>query len=198
MPPDFCAGGSGGCRDTVAMPDISSWFYDGWPSLVRVPAVGVCAYVGLVLLLRISGKRTLSKMNAFDLVVTVALGSTLATTMLGNDIALVEGLTAFAMLIFVQWIVAWTCARSRAVSSIVKSVPTIILWKGELYEDVIRRERLTREEVLSAIRSAGYGGYGDVKAVVLETTGDLSVISELADQPSFSSLENVTHRSGDR
>jgi uncharacterized membrane protein YcaP (DUF421 family) len=62
-------------------------FFDSWDGLLRVVVVGILAYTGLVLLLRISGKRTLSKMNAFDFVVTVALGSTLATILLSSDVA---------------------------------------------------------------------------------------------------------------
>ena len=66
-------------------------FFDGWAGLLRVLVVGALAYAALVLLLRVSGKRTLSKMNAFDLVVTVALGSTLATVLPSRDVALAEG-----------------------------------------------------------------------------------------------------------
>src|SRR4051794_24742339 len=54
-------------------------FFHSWAALGRVLLVGPLAYVALVLLLRVSGKRTLTKLNAFDLVVTVSLGSTLAT-----------------------------------------------------------------------------------------------------------------------
>ena len=73
-------------------------FFTHWFDLARVLIVGVSAYAALVFLLRISGKRTLSKMNAFDLVVTVALGSTLATILLSKDVALAEGLLALALL----------------------------------------------------------------------------------------------------
>ena len=73
-------------------------YFNGWESLLRTLVVGVLAYVSLVVFLRISGKRTLSKMNAFDLIVTVALGSTLATVLLSKDVALAEGALAFALL----------------------------------------------------------------------------------------------------
>lgn len=76
----------------------------------RVLLVGVAAYAGLVLL-RVSGKRTLTKMNAFDLVVTVALGSTLATVQLTKSVALADGLAAFALLIFLQYGLMWLSVR---------------------------------------------------------------------------------------
>jgi len=77
------------------------------------PGRGVLAYVALVVFLRVSGKRTLSKMNAFDLVVTVALGSTLATVLLSKDVALAEGVLAFALLISLQFVVTWSSVRAR-------------------------------------------------------------------------------------
>ena len=163
------------------MPDaaqVADWFFKDWTGPVRVVIVGVCAYVGLVFLLRVTGKRTLSKMNAFDLVVTVALGSTLAATLLNTSVPLANGLAGFAMLILVQFVVAWTCARSDLADRIVKSTPTVVLWRGEILREVMEAERLSEEEVLTAVRQAGLGSYDDVQAVVLETTGDISVIKK--------------------
>ena len=84
----------------------------------------------VLLLLRVSGKRTLTRMNAFDLVVTVALGSTLATVLLIKSVALAEGLTAFMLLIFLQFVLTWLSVRSRAVSRLVKSEPTLLVYQG--------------------------------------------------------------------
>ncbi len=90
-------------------------FFDSWSGLGRVIVVGVLAYGALVFLLRVSGKRTLSKMNAFDLIVTVALGSTFATVLLSKDVALLEGALAFALLIVLQFVLTWLSVRSKAV-----------------------------------------------------------------------------------
>ena len=105
-------------------------FFDDWGGLVRVAVVGVLAYAGLVLLLRVSGKRTLSKMNAFDLVVTVALGSTLATVLLSSSVALAEGLLAFALLIFLQFAVTWLSVRSSSFRRLVKNEPKLLFYDG--------------------------------------------------------------------
>jgi uncharacterized membrane protein YcaP (DUF421 family) len=69
-------------------------FFDSWSDLAHVPAVGTLAYVGLIILLRASGNRTLSKMNSFDLVVTVAFGSTLSTILVNKDVSL-AGVSGF-------------------------------------------------------------------------------------------------------
>ena len=81
-------------------------FFHDWSSLVRVLVVGTFAYGALIVMLRLSGKRTLAKMNAFDLVVTFAFGSTLATTILSKEVALAEGVLAMGLLIILQWMVS--------------------------------------------------------------------------------------------
>ena len=166
-------------------------FFDGWGGLVRVALVGVLAYAGLVLLLRISGKRTLSKMNAFDLVVTVALGSTLATILLSSSVALAEGLLAFALLIFLQFAVTWVSVRSRAVRRLVKNEPRLLAYEGEFLHDAMRTERVTEEEVEAAVRQQGVGDLGDVGAAVLETDGSVTVVQRggLGRRPTIPGVE---------
>lgn len=154
--------------------------FSGWSALGRTLVVGVAAYAALVVILRISGKRTLSKMNAFDLVVTVALGSTLATILLSKDVALAEGVLALGLLVALQWVIAWSSARSRTVSRLVKSEPRLLVHQGTLLRGALQRERVAEEEVLAAVRSEGASGLGDVSAVVLETDGTFSVIRRSA------------------
>ena len=151
-------------------------FFDSWLSLLRVVVVGTLTYVALVLLLRVSGKRTLAKLNAFDLVVTVALGSTLATVLLNRSVALAEGIVAFALLAGLQYLVAWLSVRSARFDALVKSEPTLLLHRGRFLDRTMRGQRVTREEVVSALRASGVARPEDAAAVVLETDGSLSVV----------------------
>lgn len=157
-------------------------FFDGWASPARVVIVGALAYVGLVVLLRVSGKRTLSKMNAFDLVVTVALGSTLATILLSSDVALAEGLVAFALLIGMQLTITWLSVRFRTVRRLVKAEPTLLLHRSELLREAMRRERVTEAEVLAAVRAQGISSLEQVEAVVLETDGSFTTVRRADDR----------------
>jgi uncharacterized membrane protein YcaP (DUF421 family) len=152
-------------------------FFDSWSGILRTVVVGVLAYVTLIALLRVSGKRTLSKMNAFDLVVTVALGSTLATILLSSDVALAEGVAAFALLIGLQYLVAWLSVRSPAVAHIVKSEPSLLVYRGQTLDEALRAQRVTRDEILAAVRSQGKASLESVEAVVLETDGSFTIIS---------------------
>lgn len=144
--------------------------------IARVIIVGVLAYVALVLALRVTGKRTLSKLNSFDLIVTVALGSTLATVLLSKDVPLSEGITAFLVLILLQYAVTWLSVRSRRFQSWVKAEPRLLFRDGEYLPGAMRDERMTQDEVLAAMREQGHDAPDTVAAVVLETDGSLSII----------------------
>lgn len=150
-------------------------FFHGWPSIIRTVAVGVLAYISLVAFLRVSGKRTLAKLNAFDLVVTVALGSTLSAILLQESVALAEGATALALLIFMQFLVTAASVRSASVAKAVRSEPSLLIKDGECCRETMRRERITEDEALSAIRSQGGHRIADARTVILESDGTLSV-----------------------
>ena len=159
-------------------------FFEGWGGLVRVLVVGVLAYAGLVFMLRISGNRTLSKLNAFDLIVTVALGSTLASILTSSSVVLAEGLLALALLIGLQFAVTWLSVRSSTVAEFVKAEPTLILYRGEFLHHRMRRARITEGEVRATVREQGIGSLDEVEAVVLETDGSLSVVKPAGARPS--------------
>lgn len=150
--------------------------FGGWDSLLRTLVVGVLAYVALIVFLRISGKRTLSKMNAFDLVVTVALGSTLATVLLAKDVALAEGVLAFALLIGLQHAVSWSSVRARWVRRMATGEPLLLLYCGRFLPAALRQARVTNDEIRAAVRSSGIESMDMVHAVVLETDGSFSVV----------------------
>ena len=155
-------------------------FFNGWENIFRTIIVGVLAYAGLVFLVRISGKRTLAKMNAFDLLVTVALGSTLATILLSKDVALAEGMTAFGVLIGLQYTIARLSVHSEMVRNLVKSDPRLLFYQGRFIDSALKAERVTRQEVYAVIRAQGIAQLDQVEAVVLETDGSFTAISRTA------------------
>lgn len=151
------------------------WF-DTWSDVIRVLAVGATAYLTLVVVLRVSGKRTLAKLNAFDFVVTVALGSTLATIMLNSSVSLADGAAALLALAGLQFIVALGASRLPWIRSLLTARPTLLARDGALLSDAMRRQRVGVAEVRQAVRKSGNGDLSGVGAVVLETDGTLSVI----------------------
>lgn len=154
-------------------------FFDSWESIIRTFAVTIMGYVAMIVLLRASGKRTLSKMNAFDFVVTVALGSVLASLSLNKNVALADGITSFFVLIFLQYTITWLSVRIKQVKKVITSQPTLLLYKGELLQDALKRERITIEEINSAARNGGQEDLSVIDAMILESTGEITVIPTL-------------------
>ena len=152
-------------------------FFDSWDGLLRVLVVGTLAYLALVAWLRVTGKRTVSKWNAFDLIVTIALGSTLATVLLTKDVALVEGLLGMGLLIMLQYAITWLSVRSDRVRRAVKNQPTLLLRDGAVREAAMKQQRVSRGELLAAVRSHGHASLESIDAVVLESDGTFSVIN---------------------
>jgi len=158
--------------------------------LVRILVVGSLAYLILIVILRVSGKQTLAKMNAFDFVVTVALGSTLATVLLSKDVPLTEGVLGFALLALLQFIIAWAAQRFGPLETAVKAKPRALLHNGAINADAMLAERVTQGEIAAAVRKAGYGDFSMIAAVVLETDGSFSVVpnDDAGDRSALASL----------
>ena len=152
-------------------------FFDHVSGLVRVIVVGPLAYLWLVAVLRLSGKRTLAQLNAFDFIVTVALGSTLASIAISSSVAWTEGALALGVLAALQFIVAWLSVRMPRLRHLVTSTPTLLLEDGQPIHAALASQRISEESLRQAVRSAGVGGLELVAAVVLEPNGTLSVIT---------------------
>ena len=175
----------------------SDSLFDTWSGVLRVLVVGVLAYVALVAILRVTGKRTLSRMSAFDLVVTVALGSTLSSIIISQDVALVEGVAAMLLLVGMQYAVTWLAVRSPPVRGFVKADPALVFLRGEFLRGPMRRERILEREIVAAVREAGHASLSTVEAVVLETDGTMSVVGRTGEDQAATTLAGldpaVTH-----
>ena len=150
-------------------------FFKDWSSVGHVAIATVIAFITLFLFVRISGKRTLAKLNAFDFVVTVALGSTLSYMML-SLVPMLEGAVVLMLIIFLQYLFAWAARSSTKAEQLLNAVPRLLFYEGRFIGDAMEREALTEEEIYAAVRHAGIEHLEHVKAVVMELNGQISVI----------------------
>lgn len=151
-------------------------FFDTWDSLLRTLIITILSYIALVAMLRISGKRTLTQMNAFDFIITIALGSAFATVTLNKDVVLADGILVLSLLVLLQYAITWLSVRYKAVNKLITNKPALLVYKGEIYMDVLKKERITRDELQEALRREGIDTITQVKAAVLETAGNITVI----------------------
>lgn len=145
-------------------------------SLLHTFFIGSLSYLVVIALIRVTGKRTLSKWNAFDFVVTVAYGSILATMVLSTETSLLQGALGIGVLLALQFLLTWLAVRTDIVQKLIKGEPQLLLFEGQLLTDALKRERVTEGEVKAAVRAEGCSALEAIHAVVLETDGSFSVI----------------------
>ncbi|MEX1093922.1 MAG: YetF domain-containing protein, partial [Acidimicrobiia bacterium] len=118
----------------------------------------------------------LSKMNAFDFVVTIALGSLFATVIINQEVTLAEGAASFAVLVVAQFAITFISVRSDRFERFLKAEPTLLYRNGEMLSESLRRVRVTEREVETIARRRGLPNLDTVSAVILEADGSFSVI----------------------
>lgn len=175
------------------MPTI---FFQSWDHVIRVAITIVVVYPGLILLMRLYGKRSLAKLNMFDFIITVALGSTFASVVVSKDVTVMDGIVAFGLLLTAQYSITFTSLRFEPFEKLIKSDPTLVFANGDFLEDDMKAVRVSKPEITSAIRKQGIACMDDVYAVVLETNGELSVINR-ADTVTRPTIEEIPNYDAD-
>ena len=157
-------------------------FFKDFESIKQIIIMATLFYFSIIVILRISGKRTLSDLNAFDFVVTVTIGSIAATTILSVDTTYVDGFVAIVTLVLLQFIVAKLDVNFKFVSKILKSDPTLVYYDGRFLEKNMNKMRITKGDILQEVRSGSGTTIESVSAVILESNGKLSVLSNIEDE----------------
>ncbi|WP_371157047.1 DUF421 domain-containing protein [Jannaschia sp. 2305UL9-9] len=143
----------------------------------------------MVFCVRLAGLRAFSKMSSYDFAVTVSFGSVLAGTVLNPGTPLWQGMLAMASLFLVQWTIGLARSRIAAVRTLTDNEPLLLMRNGQFLERNMKHARITRSEVMAKLREANALQFGQVKAMVLETTGDISVLH--GDDLNETLLDNV-------
>jgi len=153
----------------------AEWLGTTWAAagLVVVSTVGV--YLAVLVCTRLAGLRSFAKISAFDFAMTVAIGSLVASVAVTRTTRLLNGLIALATLFLLQAGVA-LARRNRLVHRVVDNDPLLLMAGPQMLGDALRRSRVTPDDIRSKLRQQGLRSFDEVAAVVLETTGDISVI----------------------
>ena len=156
-------------------------FFDNIDKLGRIVLTSVMVYVLIVLVTKVSGKRSTSQLNNFDWVVTVMIGSLGASTILLKDVPFIEGVSSILVLYLLQFLVSKYASVSPQFSNFILSEPRIVFYQGQFLPDAMRSERLIRQEIECAMRSQGINSFDDVEAVVFESDAKLTIIPKPTD-----------------
>lgn len=153
---------------------MTDFFAITWSEAAAIAAASVLAVGGVILYVRIAGLRTFAKMSSFDFAITLAIGSILGASAL-SSVPLVAGLLAIATLIALKTVVAMM-RRNERVSRFLDNEPLLLMDGRNVVEANMRRAHVTTSDIREKLREANVLQLDDVKAVVLETTGDISVL----------------------
>ncbi len=158
------------------MNETSTWI-SSWDRMLSIAFSSVAFYLLVVILVRLMGKRVTAQMNSFDWIITVAVGSLLASGILLEDVSIADGALAVLILAACQWAMTKLSVRSQRFEDAVKPRPRLLVHKGAYLRDAMDAERISKSEVDAALREKGYSSLADVNWVILETNGMMSVVS---------------------
>ena len=134
-------------------------------------------YFLLLLMIRVSGKRTMGQFTPFDMLLVVLLGNAVQNALLGKDTSVGGGLLLAAVLISLNWIVGFISARNARVESLIEGSPVLLARDGKIYREVLRRELISRADFDKALREAGCVAIDDIRTAVLETDGHITIVA---------------------
>lgn len=142
--------------------------------MVALSAAGI--YVALMFCTRLAGLRSFSKMSSFDFAITVSIGSLVATVILSEDPPLLQGAMGLAMLFSIQFLVSYTRSRSLLFARMVDNEALLLMAGTDVLHDNLAKARVTVNDIRAKLREANVIHPREVRAVVMESTGDISVL----------------------
>ncbi len=143
-----------------------------WEFILR----GIIIYVFLIALLRLTGKRQIGQMAPFDLVLLLVLSNAVQNSMNGGDNSVVGGMISAVTLVGLNWLVGILTFRSKTAEALIEGRPELLIHNGRLFEKALQDSKLTRHELMSALREAGCASVEEVRCAMLEEDGNISVI----------------------
>lgn len=135
-------------------------------------------YLFLLIMFRLLGKRQVGQMTPFDLIVLLILSNALQNAMIGPDNSLTGGLVGATVILGANWVIGRAAFDSPRLERAIEGVPTVLIHNGKLVEGNLRKETISKEELLSNLRTQGYFDLNEVQTAVLEPSGKLSVLKE--------------------
>jgi uncharacterized membrane protein YcaP (DUF421 family) len=145
-----------------------------WEFVLRALVV----YAALLVMVRMSGKRSVGQFTPFDMILLILLGTAVQNSLIGRDVSLLGGLLLAAVLIAMNHVVGWVTARSRRIHGWVEGRAVQIIEDGVLDKDLLRKEGVSEMDLAEALRRAGLEHVSDVRRGWLETDGHITLIKK--------------------
>ena len=155
---------------------MENWLSAPPPVILKTFASCVVIFVAILVIVRIYGLRSFAKMSSVDFASTIAVGSILASVAINTDQSLLKGVVALLTIIGFQQLYSYAKRKSDWLERVGENNPTFLMWEGEVLTDNLRKAGVTHADLMAKLREANVFRLTDVKAVVFEATGDVSVL----------------------
>lgn len=155
---------------------MENWMYANIDLLFKVLISVAIIFTSIIIITRISGLRTFAKMTSFDFASTIAIGSILAAVVMNEDQSLIKGIVALGGVVFFQSMFALLVNKSKTFKSIFTNTPQLLMKNGEILYENLSKTNVGEDELMAKLREANVIHFDQVLAVVLESTGDMSVL----------------------
>ncbi|MGM0932112.1 MAG: DUF421 domain-containing protein [Bacteroidota bacterium] len=157
---------------------MEKWFEFTTESLIAIALTAAGIYLAVIVFTRIAGKRSFSKMSSFDFAMTVAIGSIMATTILSASVSLPQGIVGLAAVYILQMSAA-ICRRIPWFQHAIDNSPLLLMDGKNILHENLKKARVTEGDLRSKLREANILDLSQIRAVIFETTGDISVMHTL-------------------
>ena len=168
-----------------------TWLSIDWQQILGISISAVGFYLGLMLFTRLMGLRSFSKLSSHDFAMTVGIGSILASTVLSDEPSLLQGLCAVAVLFVIQGVVSVVRRKIKPLKALIDNQAIILMAHGEYFPDNLQEANLSTSDVQEVLRKNGIKSKTEVFAVIMETTGDMSVIKNSEVTPDRSLFDDI-------
>jgi len=156
---------------------MKKWILTSPETILWILLSTVAIYITIIILTRIFGKRSFSKMSSFDFACTIAIGSIIASTLLTSSVTLIEGFFGLLGIYLLQGLTAYL-RLSKKVREIVDNNPLMLMKGSEILHENLKTAKVTEDDLKAKLREANVIDLKNVKCVVFETTGDISVLHD--------------------
>ncbi|MFD2826687.1 DUF421 domain-containing protein [Leeuwenhoekiella polynyae] len=155
---------------------MENWIYASLPTLLKVLISVLVIFTIIVAITRISGLRTFAKMSSFDFASTIAIGSILASVVMNTNQSLLKGGLALAAIVAFQSFFAFVVRKSKKADSLLTNDPIMLMYNGKILYENLEQTNVGETDLIAKLREANALRFSEVKAVILESTGDMSVL----------------------
>lgn len=161
---------------------MENYLYSSLPIILKVLVTILAIFSIVILITRISGLRTFAKMSSFDFASTIAIGSIIAAIVLNPGQSILKGAIALGGIILFQTVFAFAVRKFPFFEKLVTNKPMLIMRDGKILKDNLHKTNMSEEDLIAKLREANVIHFDEVKAVVLESTGDVSVLHTSGDK----------------